>query len=154
MSRVTYQQLTDLTGHVYRTLKKRMNGLRPAGTDGRSNFYDSVEALRRIYAAEFNVGEDEEKLNLSDEKARLAKLQADGHELKNQVARGELLPRDKVEAALVKHIMAARTRLMAIQAEVAPILLELLERDEATDVVARIDGAIRQALDDLSETKF
>lgn len=56
---------------------------------GRSHLYPSAEALALIYGVDL---EQSDKLDLTEERARLAKEQADAQELKNAVTRLEQAP--------------------------------------------------------------
>jgi len=147
---VSYNQLSEMTGKTYRTIKRRMNGLEPVGVVGRANGFDSAAALELIYQHSEKTGE----LGLTEERARLAKEQADRYEIKNAVAREKLLPADEVMAAWVRLITAAKIQMMAIPSEVAPILLEILERPDAVEIVERIDTIIKRVLFDLSNLKL
>ena len=78
--KISYNQLTELTGFTFRTLKKRMDGLKPVGSSQTgANLWESKEALLLIYSRNGTNDPDEtgEQLDFNGEKARLAKEQAD-----------------------------------------------------------------------------
>ena len=80
-----------MTGHTYRTLKKRIDGLEPVGV-GRNgaNLWDSHEALPLIYG-HGDKDEDAGQLDPRAEKARLDRARRIAQELKNQELKGELV---------------------------------------------------------------
>lgn len=91
-------------------------------------------------------------LNLESERARLAKEQADGHELKNAALRAELLPESEVVAGWQAATGRARSLLIGI-ATSAPMTLLMLaqghepqdaERLIREDLTCRIDAALAE----------
>src|SRR4051794_18118536 len=91
-------------------------------------------------------------LSLDAERARLAKEQADGHELKNAALRGELLPAAEVVAGWQAAVGRARSLLLGI-ATAAPLALMMLansrepqdaERAIREDLTRRIDAALAE----------
>jgi phage terminase Nu1 subunit (DNA packaging protein) len=83
-------------------------------------------------------------LDLSAERARLAREQADGQAMKNQVARGELLPADEVVAGWQAAIGRSRALMLGMPITVAPQLV-LLARQHAEDAEAP-ERAAREAM--------
>lgn len=96
---------------------------------------------------------DEEKIDLTEERARLAKEQADAQALRNAALRSELLPADEVESAWQSAIGRSRALLLGI-ATATPGQIVLLARKhaEAADaeravrelLVKLIDGAVNE----------
>lgn len=105
--------------------------------------YDLKETIR-LYTAhlrEVSAGRgDGQALDLVQERARLAKQQADGHELKNAVLRRELLARDQVEAEWTDILRKLRAGLLAIPSRVR----QRIGLDANT--TAEIDREIRDTL--------
>lgn len=79
-------------------------------------------------------------LDLVQERARLAKEQADGHELKNAALRGELLPRDEVEAEWTDIVRKLRSGMLAIPSRIR----QRLGMDASA--TAEVDREIRDTL--------
>jgi len=109
--------------------------------------WDSAAALDAIYIG----GTDQDKLDLSAERARLAKEQADKCELENAERRKELLPAESVKKRIVDIITSAKTRLSGMPAKVSALTDDLDERrrifaesksivDESLTELGRIEG--------------
>jgi hypothetical protein len=140
LSRFSLTQLRELTGHSERTIRKRLAGLEPVATDGRTVWYTARAALERIYLGE--------SLDLSRERARLARAQSETVERRNAVEAGELgewAAFDRVTAALAT---STRDKMLAIAHEIAPAVAA----DGSTGgCYAKVDFAIRRALSDLAD---
>lgn len=105
--------------------------------------------LREVAAG--RQGEDPDAPDLTDERARLAKAQADAQEMKNAQMRGELLPREDVDAAVAAAFARVRARLIGIPAKVAPVVVTMESPAEAQ---AAVRDAVYEALRELSETSI
>jgi hypothetical protein len=142
---VTKNDVADLTGSSWRTVKKRLDaaGLTPNEDD----CYPSDEALRAF----FGIGQEEgDGPQLTAEKARLAAAQAEKYELDNAQRRGELLPRGEVGQIWSSHVTATRARLLAVPPALAPILSITMEPGECQDI---LESAIHEALTDLASSQ-
>ena len=84
-------------------------------------------------------------LDLNAEKARLAKLQADGHEIKNQSLRGDLVEADAVAREWADILRRVRAAVMAVPSRVRSRNAAL----SATDIET-MDRELRDALEALS----
>ena len=140
---VNLNQLVNLTGMAYRTVKKRLSGLKPIKSDQAGIYYNSKEALPIL----FGVGGDE-GFDLSKERARLAKLQGDAQDLKNKLTRGEIVHADQVKNNALKTGVMIRTLLETIGNKVAPVLVDLDAPAAIADVINR---EINQVLSKLSD---
>lgn len=89
------------------------------------------------------------ELDLVKERARLAKAQADGHELRNAQARGDLLPRSQVVAAWQSIISRARSRLLALPSKAAPLAISASSVAEAQE---RLTEIVHECLAELAAT--
>lgn len=89
--------------------------------------------------------------DLAGERARLAKQQADAQQMKNEVSRGDLLPKGEMHIAVTDAFARVRAKLLAIPSKLAPLVFGALSiaeiRDKLTDV-------IHEALAELSITKI
>jgi phage terminase Nu1 subunit (DNA packaging protein) len=93
--------------------------------------------------------QSEEKIGLNAERARLAKEQADGQALRNAVARGELLPADRVENVWMSAIGRSRALLLGIpNASSGRIVLLSRQHEDAKDA----EKAVRELLVSLIDT--
>ena len=85
--------------------------------------------------------------DLSEERARLAKEQADGKEMENAIARGELVYIDDIANRFENALIRVRTRLLAIPTEIAPEVVSSASVVEAQETIER---AILGALNELA----
>ena len=137
---LSLNQLVRLTGRNYRTIKKRLEGLEPLREDGKSIFYDPKEALPLIYEV------PDQADDLSDERARLAREQADAQALKNAEARGELVRAERVLTAWQKVAVALKEKLRALPARARRRIRKLTLKD-----VRVLRKLIAEALEELAE---
>lgn len=85
-------------------------------------------------------------LDLTTERARLAKEQADGHELKNAVARRELVAREEVVRGWADILRKVRSRILSCPSRIRSRLPHLTVHDGEV-----IDAELREALTELSD---
>ena len=97
---ITYNELTELTGRTYRTVKGRLEkaGLKPVNKDGRAIFFESSEALEAVYAPK----NQDEKLVLEDERAKLTIEQRRKVKRDNDIADGKVAPVELITVVLSK----------------------------------------------------
>ncbi len=83
MKELSYNQLSDLTGFTYRTVKKRLEnaGIKPVRKDGNAHLFNSVDALQVLFVQQV-PDENEEDITdytilLEKEKHREKKRQND-----------------------------------------------------------------------------
>ena len=159
--KVSYSQLEQLTGFTYRTLKKRMDGLQPVGR-GRNaaNLWESIEALPLIYQVDQGNGDGdpdgdgdgESRVDYDEQwkqqRARLAKEQADAQALKNAVRRRELIPADKVRETWERIVGAANKQFLGLPARLAQMLETATTTDEVREI---IDAEIKAVLYSLAK---
>jgi len=107
-----------------------------------------VSGLRE-QAAGRSSGNPELDLDLTAERARKAKEEADRLEMMNARERGELLQRGDVDAAVVGAFARVRARLISIPAKCAPLVAVVAEPSEAEAVIRR---AVYECLRELSDT--
>lgn len=93
-------------------------------------------------------GGEEEVANLTAERARLAREQADAQALKNAVLRRELVPVAEVAREWGDVLRSIRARILAVPSRVRSALPHLTAAD-----VAVLDRETRAALEDLAEDK-
>ncbi len=144
---VSYSQLSELTGMAYRTLRRRLDGLEPVGTGrGNANLFESTDALAKIYG---NPSANE-RLNLEQERARLAKEQADKAEMENAKLRKDLLPADEVIPFWASVINNAKTLLLGLPSKIAPLAAEL---QDPVKIQKEATALVKEALHELAEFK-
>ena len=98
--------------------------------------------LREIAAGRMTT----DGLNLADERARLAKEQADAKEMENMVERGELLYMDDVIKDFEEQLMNCKTKLLATPTKIAA---EVFSSRDVQEVKEIMEEAIKDALSEL-----
>jgi len=98
--------------------------------------------LREIAAGRMTT----DGLNLADERARLAKEQADAKEMENMVERGELLYMDDVIKDFEEQLMNCKTKLLATPTKIAA---EVFSSRDVQEVQEIMEEAIKDALSEL-----
>lgn len=113
--------------------------------------YDLVETIGRyaehLRGVASGRGNEEAALTLTGERARLARAQAEGVELKNAALRGELVPAAEVRTEWVTAATDLRAALLAVPARVAARLA--LDREAA----AALETEIRLALEVIADAE-
>ena len=77
-------------------------------------------------------------LDLTAERARLAKEQADAMEMRNAATRGELIPRAEVVAGMQGALAYCRARLLALPDKAAPLVAAEADPRAVRDVLAEL----------------
>jgi hypothetical protein len=142
-SRVNMTQLETLTGRDRRFLRQRFAavGLEPVDTSDREKWYASRAALEAIYRST-------DDLDLTEERARLSKEQADAQALKNAEMRGELVRGDDVDLFLLGLFGAFTQRIRAIPPKAAPEVRATTSDAEGEALLARFhDEALTELAD-------
>ena len=110
--------------------------------------YDLNASVRnycgRLRGAASGRGGEEQILDLTKERARLAKEQADGAAMKNAQLRGEFVSADEVERGWASILRRVQARLMAVPSRVRQV--EHFSQSQ----VSAIDREIRDALTELA----
>lgn len=135
--------LLDLSSGALTDLKKRGIAVH-LGHDS----YD-MEATVRAYVQHLRGiaagwGSADQAAQLSVERARLAKEQADAHALKNAKLRGELVEAAEVERTWGDVLRQVRARILAVPSRLRADLSELTPRQ-----IEAMDRALRDALTEL-----
>lgn len=145
---MTVSGLSVLTGKSRRKVTERLTTLEPVEVERQKNrvirWYLPADALPMIYRIAGS------HLDLTDERARLAKEQADKTEMDNAVRRGELVEVETVRIAVGTSIQNAKTRLLSIPSALA----KYLENKSATDIESQLSDAIHESLTELAEQPF
>lgn len=91
---INLHNLETLTGITYKTLKKRLaqKGIKPKKNSSKGSAYEPKEALLALYSS--SSGGSENTGDLTTEKARLAKFQADKTKLEAEKLMGTLVDRE------------------------------------------------------------
>jgi phage terminase Nu1 subunit (DNA packaging protein) len=143
--RFSISQLAEMSRKSTRTVSRRLEPLIPE-IQGKAHLYDSIEALPLIYG---HIHGDGERLDLSQERAALAREQTRVTRLKRQELEGQLIPADVVTERWQKVFMVVRSRLLQLPTTIAPQVVGLQTLPEietaARDLVYRALEELAQA---------
>lgn len=118
----------------------------------RGKTFDRDEAVRRVVAhlraAAAGRGQASGGAVAVSERARLAAAQADAQEMKNRVARRELVPEAEVEGTWTEIVLRTRAAVLATPAQISAELPHLTRHD-----VSVVDRKLRDALTALGSSK-
>lgn len=154
MSKVSYNELTRLTGFSYRTIRKRIDGLIPVGASRtHADLWDSKEALELIYSWKNKSktpsnGDEQGSANLTEERAKLERARRIGQELKNAEAMKDLIPADEVSSAWGRIASSLKRRFLALPDRLAQMLETAADADDRRAI---IDMEIKAILEGLAE---
>ena len=139
---LTISDLERITGHSFRTLKRRLT-ISPVGKESRKQFYKLSDILKCFIGAE---QENQNKLDLTQERAKLAIEQAANLRLNREITQGKYAEVEVVQKRWEELVLAARAKLLALPSRVAPLVQNL----ETIDAELCIKDAIYEALEELS----
>lgn len=144
---MSINHLAEITGKARRTVKNRCVDLdQHKRGNRRAIYYESSEALPRIYGADVDDGKPSDAQQR--EQARLNHHKANIEELKEAKIRGELVPIEAVERVAADMIGAARAQLLALPTKVAPMAIAAASARECEE---RLRVEVNAALSELSE---
>ena len=121
-------------------------GVIPSAPPGKYDINACREAyianLREVAAGRAANG----SLDLGEERARLAKEQADAKEMENSIARGELVYIDDVASEIEKQLSKVKTKLLGVPTKAAP---EAHACATVKEVQSLLEAKVVEALNDL-----
>ena len=142
MGGVTVADLERLTRLNFRTIKRRLEKAVPVAVHDKSQYFALADALPKLFPGESSG----DKLDLSQERAKLAREQTLKTSIENRRLLGELAPVKEVERAMAERVTAARARFLAMPSRIAP----QLEGLPAIEIEDRIMTLVEEALNELS----
>lgn len=146
MSDVTLRELAGLAGFPIDVLRIRLRGLPTKPGPRNAALYDSVAALRQIFIGDASASADD--LDLSQERARLAKAQANITEMQEAELRGELVRGSEVIDYWAQIIVNAKTQLLALPRRVGHLVLGVPTLGEVESVIlAEVETTLRELAD-------
>lgn len=122
LSELSLNQLCTLTGMTYRTVVKRLADVTPCAKDGKTKYYDPVEALPVLYAKKDEGGGGGDFKKLTEERTRLTKALADKEELNVAVMRNEYIHHEVVSFVWTTMISNAKNRLNGMASKLSPLV--------------------------------
>jgi hypothetical protein len=136
---MTINQLMELTGKSFRTVKKRLEPLNPVREDGRAAFYDTKAALELLYPT---VASELARENLLLERARREKVEIEVGQM-----RGVLVPIKEVVKNVEREYSFVRSQLRALPSKLAKPLSMTIDPNE---VHTRLSEAVDECLTELT----
>ncbi|WP_274626563.1 hypothetical protein [Arvimicrobium flavum] len=141
-------QLAGLLG----VTERRVNQLATEGITVRSSpgKYDAAASVQN-YIAHVSARAEAKSAatTLETERARLAKEQADGQALKNQITRREVVPAAEVERAWVDLANQLRSGVLALPSRILQAIPHL-QPDELAEIDREVRDVLRELADDTS----
>ena len=144
MSLESVNRLADLTGRDRATVTRRLASLTPTPGPKNSLLYDSRDALPLLIDPPTTTAE---RLDLSHERAYLARRQRELTELKIEATRRELIPATEVQDFLVRAFAAFRAHLLGLPHRLA---VECAG-GQYHEIVSTAERITHEALNELSE---
>lgn len=146
MSWKSISHIASEAGVSTRTVKKRCEGLTQQKGPKNSIVLDTRDAYRAIFEKR-----DSEDLDLQQERARLAKEQADKYELENELRRKKQLDADEVQEMMTECAAAVRAKLLPLPVKLARVAqaaesLQEIEQAVKTEIYAALNELV--AIDD------
>ena len=142
MEPISINHLAKLTGLDRRTVTKKLANVTPIRRGGtKGNFYDSEQVLRTIYLGD--EGSKDPKLDLGQERAKLAKAQTAKTELEVSVLAGKLIKVEDVQNEWSAHIVAFRSKILSIPSKVGQLVHD-------TKIEERVREFCHEALEELT----
>jgi phage terminase Nu1 subunit (DNA packaging protein) len=144
MTEATLADIERMTGITYKTLKKRLESLTPARKSGVELYYRLREVLPLLYAAA-----EPDALDLTQQRARLAKAQADKTELEVLKMSKNLIDVDEWGKEFSQVLISIKDRLRNLALRIADNLSQCQNREEAYKL---INTYVTEVLDDIATT--
>jgi hypothetical protein len=132
MTDVSTRELAELCGLNVETIRLKVKELPAKPGPNRQNLYDSTVALRLIFLGD----KDADALDLSQERARLAKSQANITEMQEAELRNELVRGGEVETYWAQIIINAKMQLMGLPRRIGHLVLGVPTLGEVESVIA------------------
>lgn len=147
-------ELARFCGVAFTTIDAWVAAGCPHTRDSRGLLFNSAEVIAWLRQRAAEEGSSEDNLDLSKERARLAKEQADKVAIGNAKLRGELLSAEDVVTGWESAIIRARELLLTIPAGMADEVMGLAAVGDRQGVHDLLDDRIRGALAELSNTEI
>jgi phage terminase Nu1 subunit (DNA packaging protein) len=141
------RQLAELTGIEYRTVARALKPLVPTPGKQRALLYESRDALPLLYGEV--KGKHKNDLELQQERARLARAQANVTEIQEAELRGQVVRAEVAIAHWQNLVSISRAKLLSMPAKIAHLVLGAATIGEAETIVR---NEVEAALNELADT--
>ena len=138
--------LEKITGITFKPLKKRLDDLEPVRIDGVKKLYDSKEALPLIYQIK-----DQHTLDLTQERAKLAKVQTQKIELDIKKQMETLVDAENFMKDFQQSMISLREKLLQLGDSISQEILDI-EHKNTDNIGEIINNKLHEFLTDISDT--
>ena len=144
---INLQSLEALTGITYKTLKKRLtqNGVKPKKSSSKGSAYDPKVALPALYTNLSNASNDN-TADLTTEKARLAKAQAEKTRLEAEKLMGTLVDKESWCNEWSSLLVEFKDKILSAPLKLVP----KLKGKNSEETYAIITSHLKEVLNDLA----
>ncbi len=139
----TISGLAAELGRDRRLISAALKGIPHDGKDGRYKAWHMTTVLEALDGGDV--------LDLTTERARLAKAQADDREMKNALQRGEMMTTASYNLLMTASFGRVRSKLPALPSKMAPLMVGT---KEAADAQGKLQEVIYNVLDELAATRI
>lgn len=144
---VNADQLCEIFGFSAKTLYNYKNqGMPISGKDGKSVLYDTVKIHEWLESRTLSQAEG---TDLTTERTRKTKIEADLAELEYKQRHGELVEMQEVKKEWEGLILSCRAKLMGLPSKLASVAMSLQSQDE---IQQYITDEIYKSLEELSNS--
>jgi hypothetical protein len=156
LTSLSLNQISQLVGMTYRTVKKKLACLDPEEKDGNTLYYNSREALEIIYlgtpeerSENADAGSSGGNINMRFEAARNIKLKNDHLDFDLQVKRQKYVPLEEVRKMWTDRAVAFKSRLRQLAAQLAEEIHGVDDSQKVAQIIERgHDEALNEMADD------
>jgi len=143
----TVARIMDVSERRVQVLAR--DGIIPKAKHGQYDLIACVQSyIRHLRGVAAGHTSQDGKLDLTEERARLAKEQADAQEMKNRQTRAELIPASDQEAALIALASSVQRRVLGVPTKVAPLVALETEAQVCESIVREhIEDALHELAD-------
>jgi phage terminase Nu1 subunit (DNA packaging protein) len=142
--KLSVNKISDLTGQDRRRVKRIAEAALTPEVQGRSHLYETCELIPLL----FDSSGYEQHLDLTQERAWLAKVQRERAEIELQKARGDVVDVNEITEAMAAAIGAARAQLLGLPHKLAPQLVAITDPGEAFNL---LQATVHDALTELAD---
>jgi len=144
MTDVSTRELAELCGLNVETIRLKVKDLPAKPGPKRANLYDSAVALRLIFLGD----KDADTLDLGQERARLARHQANITAMQEDELRAELVRGGEVEAYWSQIIINAKLQLAGLARRIGHLVLGVPTLGEVESVIAaEVEATLNELAD-------
>ena len=147
MSLLPMRQISELTGIDYKAVSRALKNLVPVPGKQNSLLYESRDALPLLYGEV--KGKHKNDLELQQERARLARAQANVTEIQEAELRGQVVRTEVAISHWQNLVSISRAKLLSMPAKIAHLVLGVSTVGEAEAIIR---NEVEEALNELADS--